>query len=333
MKACVTGGTGFMGTLLADRLSHCGDPVRCIVRSERRGEMLAKRSSVEVRIGNLADPQSLSDAFTGCDIVFHTAAFATHWGTRQQYHEINVDGTCNVLHAMAATGVKRLVHFSSFAVYGRQEGLRSEETPMMKSGDFYSDSKVDAEIALRDLAQRFGIQVTVLRPGVIYGPGDPKWIPTVSRNILNGRMRVIGTGRHIAPLVYGEDVVDFAILCASDPRAAGETFNVVSEEEVTWRQFLTTLASNLRRPLPRTGIPYGLMYPAALVMEAVWTLARTTQPPPATRFGLRLLASDWRSDSSKARRMMGFRTRVDHVDGLKATVQWMQTCSFAATEN
>src|SRR4051794_3818720 len=101
MKACVTGGTGFMGTLLAQRLSERGEHVQCLVRRPDRCEDWARRLRVDIRKGDLLDMSSLVDAFSDCDTVFHTAAFATHWGTRQQYWDNNVTGTRNVMHAIA----------------------------------------------------------------------------------------------------------------------------------------------------------------------------------------------------------------------------------------
>ena len=138
-------------------------------------------------------------------------------------------------------------------------------------------------------------------------------------------MRVIGSGEHIAPIVYGDDVAECAIECSCHPRAVGEVFNIVSDDNVTWRQFLEMLAFHLGTRLPRFGIPYGFIYPAAAVMEFAWRLAHARYPPPATRFGLRLFASDWRSDSQKARKVIGFSPKISYIEGSKATMEWIRT--------
>jgi nucleoside-diphosphate-sugar epimerase len=323
MKALITGGGGFIGGLLIERLLAGKHQVRVLVRTGSRSIDLS-RLPIELSIGDIRDGEILKQACDGIDVVFHTAARAIHWGPKEAFQATNVTGTRRVVEAMAAAGAGRLVHFSSFVVYGNRCGEIREDAPCMKSGDLYSDSKIDGESVAREIAARHGIALTILRPGVVYGPKDPKWIPMVSRNVLSGRMRVIGSGEAIAPVIYGKDVVEFAVQCSVHPNAVGETFNIVGTEAVSWRQFLEALAANLDVPFPRIGIPFHIIYPIAACLEVLWTLAGSSSAPPATRFGLRLLASDRRYDMGKARRTLGFEPKVSHVEGLKATVDWMR---------
>jgi nucleoside-diphosphate-sugar epimerase len=323
MKALVTGGGGFIGGLLIERLLAEKHQVRALVRTGSRSIDLS-RLPIELSFGDICDGEVLKQACDGVDVVFHTAARAIHWGPKEAFQSTNVTGTSRVLEAMSASAVGRLVHFSSFVVYGNRCGEIGEDSPCMKSGDFYSDSKIDGESVAREMAARHGIALTILRPGVVYGPSDPKWIPMVSKNVLSGRMRVIGSGETIAPVIYGKDVAEFAVQCSVHPNAVGETFNLVGTEAVSWRQFLEALAANLDVPFPRVGIPFHIIYPIAACLEVLWTLTGATTAPPATRFGLRLLASDRRFNMRKARRILGFEPKVSHMEGLKATVDWMR---------
>jgi nucleoside-diphosphate-sugar epimerase len=138
-------------------------------------------------------------------------------------------------------------------------------------------------------------------------------------------MRVVGSGRNVAPVVYGEDVAECAVRAAGCEAAAGETFNISSGERVTWEDFLSTLARYLGATLPTTHIPAPLLYPAAAILEGVWKLAGAAQPPPATRFGVRLLASDWWVDVSKADKVLGFRPQTGYREGLRKTVDWLES--------
>jgi nucleoside-diphosphate-sugar epimerase len=258
------------------------------------------------------------------DVVFHTAARVGVWGRPEQYHEANVLGTRHLVAAMRRAGVPRLIHFSSVAVYGRNTGFISETRPVQRTADPHGDTKIDAEEEVREGARVGGLAVTVLRPALVYGPFDHKYIPRTAANILRGRMRVVGRGDNFAPLLYGEDLADCALRAARSEAAIGETFNVASGEAVTWKEFLSTLAGLLGTRLPRLHIPYPLLYGVATVLEAVWRRAGGEQPPPATRFGTRMLGSDWRYDIVKAENLLGFTPAVFHRDGLARTLNWMR---------
>jgi nucleoside-diphosphate-sugar epimerase len=329
MKALVTGASGFVGGVLVEKLLAGRWQVRGLVRSSSSLQRL-ERLGVEVCYGDLADLDSLKRAARGVDVIFHVAGRTDHWSTWRAYFEANVVGTRNVVEALLAAQVPRLIHFSSFTVYGRQTGLISEDRPRQKNGDLYATSKAEGEEVVEEYAQKHSFPFTVIRPGVVYGPYDPKWVPMVARNMLKGRMWVVGSGKRIVPVIYGEDLADFAIQAAGSDAARGETFNVLCGERVTWTEFLTTLADYLGAPLPKRHIPASLLYPIATMMEVVWKLVRAPKPPPTTRFGVRLYTSDWRYDIAKAQRLLGFRAKVLHKEGLRRTIDWMRQENPAA---
>jgi nucleoside-diphosphate-sugar epimerase len=137
-------------------------------------------------------------------------------------------------------------------------------------------------------------------------------------------MRVVGSGRNLVPLIYSKDLVDLALRAAGSEEAVGQAFNASGGESVTWREFLSTLAGLLGTELPTLPIPYPLLYGAAALMEACWKVAGAKEPPPATRFGTRLLGSDWRYDMTKAEALLGFRARIGFREGLERTLAWMR---------
>jgi nucleoside-diphosphate-sugar epimerase len=323
MKALITGASGFIGRVLTERLLTRNYPVRGLVRKTSRLEGLRK-PAVELVYGDLADPESLRSACRGIDVVFHTAARANHWGPRDEFYRANVQGTRNVLEAVVAERVPRFIHFSSFAVYGRRRGLVQESCSRQRTGERYTDSKIDAEELVLEWARGREVAWTILRLGVVYGPHDPKWIPTLAENICKGRMRIVGSGDMPVPAVYGEDVADCAVLAAECPAAAGEIFNVLSGEDVTWKEFLSTLATYLGTSLPRAHLPAWLVLPVAGILEGVWKLARAQSPPPAIRFGILLYTADWKFDISKAKALLGYQPQICHRVGLKRTVEWMR---------
>jgi nucleoside-diphosphate-sugar epimerase len=256
--------------------------------------------------------------------VFHTAALATHWSPRTAYWSSNVEGIGNLLDAMRRAGVPRLIHFSTYLVYGRRTGVRTEGDPCQETGDPYVDSKIAAEEMIRREAAGSGIAWTILRPANIYGPHDRNWMPVVARNITRRRMRLFGGAACPAAVVYGDDVAAFAVQCSRHPDSRGESFNVASPEDVTWMQFFQTLASHLDSAFPSLRIPCRVIYPAAAALERLWRVAGAVNPPPVTRFGVELLTSDWRCCVRKARERIGFTAGTAHQRGLEATVRWLR---------
>jgi nucleoside-diphosphate-sugar epimerase len=321
MRALVTGASGFVGRTLIERLLINRDQVRGFVRMTSRVESL-RQLGIELCYGDLRDRESLEQAVRGVDVVFHAAARVGVWGRAEEYYEANVLGTRQVLEAMQRSGVARLIHFSSVAVYGRNTGLISETRLLERIGDPHGDTKIDAEELVRESALSHGIAVTVLRPALVYGPFDYKYVPRTARNILNGRMCIVGSGQNLAPIIYGEDLADLAIRAATSNAAVDQIFNVCSCEPVTWQEFLSTLANLLGTKLPRLRVPYPLLYGAASLLEVCWKMAGAKEPPPATRFGTRMLGSDWRYDITKAKSLLEFRPRVGYREGLSRTLEW-----------
>jgi nucleoside-diphosphate-sugar epimerase len=323
MNALVTGANGFLGRILVDQLLAQGNHVRALVRDPRRARVLP--AAAEVCPGDMHHPDSLVRACDGMDIVFHTAALATHWSPREAYWRTNVDGVRNLLDAMTMAGAGRLIHFSTYLVYGRCTGVRTESLPCDPTGDGYIDSKIAGEQLIRDDAAGRGVVWTILRPANIYGPYDRNWMPMAARNISRRRMRLFGPAGCPAAVVYGEDVAAFALECSLHPAARQEVFNIASSEQVTWSQFFHTFADRLGTTFPDWQIPYRVIHPLAGAFERVWRIAGAANPPPVTRFGVDLLSSDWRCCVCKARTRIGFTAATTHERGLEATVRWLRT--------
>jgi nucleoside-diphosphate-sugar epimerase len=323
MKALVTGASGFIGRVLVDSLLAHGHQVRALVRRSSVVNALI-RPGVELIYGDVRDQGSVKQAAHGVDVIFHTAARVEVWGTWQEFYDTNVQGTRHVVDALLAAGVPRLVHFSSTSVYGRQTGVLDESAVRQRTGDSYSDSKLLAEEVLLEALRKHPFGLTILRPSLVYGPYDYKYIPRVSASIVKGRMPVVGRGTNPAPVVYGEDVADLAILAAERAEASGQIFNVSSSEAVNWKQFFSTLASCLGTRLPRRHVPPSMAYVGAIVLETAWKAAGKTGPPPATRFGVRLLSAHCQYDCTNASEILGYRARTFHKEGLRKTLEWMR---------
>jgi nucleoside-diphosphate-sugar epimerase len=329
MNVLVTGANGFLGTVLVNQLTACGDRVRALVRDPHRNGF-ALSTAAEISIGDLRDRDSLVRACSGVDMVFHTAALATHWSPRAEYLLHNVTGTSNLLAAMGSAGVPRIIHFSTYLVYGTRSGTRTEDDPCQTTGDGYIDSKIATEELIKREAGQRGISWTILRPANIYGPHDRNWMPMVACNLRRRRMRLFGRATYPAALVYVDDVAAFALECSRRIEACGEIFNVASPEQITWLRFFQTFAGYLDTSFPSLRIPYNFIHPLAGALEAGWRFAGITHPPPVTRFGVELLTSDLTCCTRKARERLGFTAGTAHERGLESTVRWMREAGLVS---
>ncbi|MBW2245180.1 MAG: NAD(P)-dependent oxidoreductase, partial [Deltaproteobacteria bacterium] len=147
--------------------------------------------------GDVTEHESLAGLLAGHDAVVHLAALVGYGQRMDECLRVNRDGTRNIAAAALEAGARRFVQLSSVSVYGRAAGIPiDEEAPLQKTGDPYGDTKIDAERILGEHSRRGELDLTTLRPTVITGPGDDKFLGKVAENLRSGRARIIGRGDH-----------------------------------------------------------------------------------------------------------------------------------------
>lgn len=327
--AClVTGATGFIGSRVARRLVSEGFRVRCLVRPTSDTSQL-EQLDVELARGDLTDPQSLRAATDGCQFVVHCGALVSDWASVDQIRRINVAGTRNLLDASVAASVARLIHLSTTDVYGypNRAGIAEDHAPTGFS-NWYSETKRAAEVEVRRAERDGRLEVTILRPATVYGPGSKEVVGEMARALRARHMLVIDRGRPLAGLSYVENVVDLAIAALTHEAAAGQAFNVTDGLDVTWRRFLADLAEGLGVPSPRLSLPYRVAYALGLTLEQGYRLLHrttglTTQPL-LSRQAVQVLGRHQDFSNRKARELLGWEPRVDYQEGLAATLRWLK---------
>jgi nucleoside-diphosphate-sugar epimerase len=322
-RVLVTGATGFIGRHVAEALVERGHDVRCVVRRPEKAAPLAARG-MDVVPGDLTDAASLKAAAHGRDTLVHAAAQAGDWAGRRAYEDANVAGTRNLLDAAEAMGAARVVHVSSVAVYGRRRGRVDEGAPYERTGDGYTDTKIAAEQLVFERHRAGRLRCSVVRPCIVYGPYDWKFVPRVAEGLEGGRVPLIARGAHRAPIVSVSDVADLVMECALQSSALGEAFNCASTEVVSWKRLFDEIAQLLGARVPRWSVPFRVAYGAGAVLEALYRLAGSSTPPVITRFAAEVLGTAVEYDVSKAERLLGWRPRVTIGVGLPETVAWLQ---------
>ena len=324
----VTGATGFIGSHLAGRLVGEGYRLRCLVR-ESSDTSILEALDVELVRGDLTDVGSLIRATRGCRFVVHCGALVSDWATVEEIRRVNVAGTRNLLEASTAASAERFVHVSTTDVYGYPggRGIGEEHLPARFS-NWYAETKRDAEAEVRRVEHTRGLDVVILRPATVYGPGSEDVVGDMAQAIRRRQMFLVDGGRAVAGLLYVENLLDAAVLALRVDAARGEAFNVTDGLDVTWKRFLSDVAEGLGYRAPRWSVPYGAGFAVALALEHGYRFLRRTARvktrPLLSRQAIQVLGRDQDFSNRKARETLGWAPRVSYQDGLAATIKWLR---------
>lgn len=322
MTVLVTGAAGFLGGHVTDLLLARGERPRVLIRP---GESLRSVAGarLDIRSADIGDRAAAEAALTGVDRVLHCAARTGPWGQDADYHRTNVQALKTLVEAALAAGVRRFVHVSSITVHGNDvRGEADEDAPLREEPNPYSRSKVAGERLLARMIEERGAPVTIVRPGWIYGPRDTASFARIARMVQDGRMIMVGSGENHLPLIYASDAANGVLLASTAGRAEGRSYLLVNDEPTTQRDFISAIAAELGVPAPSRRIPYQLAVALGAVAENLGRCARRRQPPPVTRYGMRLLGGENRFSISRARRELGFSPLVGLADGVSRSAGW-----------
>ncbi|MBS0663005.1 MAG: NAD-dependent epimerase/dehydratase family protein [Verrucomicrobia bacterium] len=332
MSVLVTGGTGFLGRNLVERLLRDGRTVAILGRTpapdlQDRGVRFIQAS--------LDDAEAVRAACAGIETVFHTAAKVGVWGRHADFHRTNVLGTRALLAGCRANGVAYLVHTSTPSVVynGRDLANADESLPLTTSCP--SPYPLTKAIAERDVlaANSPSLRTVALRPHLIWGVGDPHLVPRVIARARAGRLRIIGSGQNLVDMVHIENAVEAQLLAeaglrrratarAADP--AGRAYFITNGEPVRLWDWINGLLAALRIPPVTRRVPLGAAYAAGACCEAAWRLLPLRGEPPLTRFIAAELAKDHWFDLTAARRDLGYTPWVTMADGTAALVDFFR---------
>lgn len=314
--AFVTGGSGFVGGRLIERLVADGWRVRALARSDASAAVVADRGAEAVR-GDLSDTAALAAGARGCDVAFHAAAHLGDWGDPADFERDNVQGTANVIEACRLGGVGRLVHVGTeAALLAGQPLVGADETEPLRpdSPALYSASKARAE-ALVLAANGEQLETVVVRPRFVWGRGDTTLLPRMVEMVRSGRFAWIGGGRHRTSITHVDNVVEGLVL-AAERATPGRAYFVTDGEPVVFRDFVTELLATQGVKAPRRSVPAGLARALAAAGERLWRVLPLPGAPPVTRFAVWVSSLDTVLDDSRARSDFGYAPVVSHEQGL-----------------
>jgi len=324
MNNLVTGATGFVGSHVAEKLIADGQHVIALAR-ETSDTSFLKQIGADIRYGTLTGPASLYEAAKGIDRVIHVAAMTEEWVPKEVSWKTNVQGTANLLEASMENNVKRFFFVSSLAVMGFKNHYNTGvETNYEKSHDPYIDTKIEAEkLAWR--FHKFGLPVTVLRPGFMYGPRDRRFLKRILEKLQHNEFMFIGSGNNMLNLNYAGNFADAVVAATKTEASIGEAYNIANDDKsLDMETFIYKVADLWGYPRPEKHLPIPVAKIATTVMEGSAKLMHKKEPPLLTKTRLKFLSLNLEFDISKAKEQLGFVNKVNIDEGLEITKKWIE---------
>jgi len=317
LRVLVTGATGFTGGHLTRALVAAGDQVRALVHS---ASAVPDPGTVEIVHGDVRDGDAMRAAADGVEVVYHIAAIYRQAGLREaEYRAVNATAVRTVIEAARAGGARRVVHCSTVGVHGDVERPPADEDAPLRPGDIYQQTKLEGEQIARDAGRTTGIDVVIVRPTGIYGPGDRRLLK-LFRGVSRRRFVILGAGSIFYHLTYIDDLVEGFRLCGTVPGAAGRTYILAGGEVTTLNELTRRVAEEAHVPPPRLHLPVWPFWMAGAVCEAV--CGPFGIEPPIYRRRVDFFTKSRAFDISRARRELGYAPRVGLRDGISRTLTW-----------
>jgi nucleoside-diphosphate-sugar epimerase len=328
MRVLVTGGTGFTGTALVQRLLAEGHAVVALDYKEGLQCDLLRARGAEVIIGSVTDREAVMRSMKGVELVFHLAAAFRELNVPNSfYDEVNVGGTRTVLAAARTGGVRKFVYCSTCGVHGNVEHPPANEDAPIRPADYYQRTKYQAEPLVKREAG--DMETVVLRPAAIYGPGDPERFFMIFRRVAEGTFPMFGSGRTLYHPLYIDNLVDAFLLCMPQGVGASREYLIADERYYPIEEIVRAVARALDVPVR---IPHYPMLPVVALGHVVEKLCKPLGISPPI-FPRRV---DWYRqnrafDITRARRELGYVPRVELDEGLRRTGIWYREMGYLQT--
>jgi nucleoside-diphosphate-sugar epimerase len=314
----VTGASGFIGGQLAEHLARQeGAKVSGTGRSFSNRAAL-QSAGVELLPADVRDAAAMAKSCSGKDIVCHLAAWGGLGGDQASPYDVNVTASRALAEAAARAGVQRFILVSTVAAYGLPPTDEvDEEVPLdTRQADLYGRTKALGEQAVREVSARTGLAISIVRPGMVYGPHATIWTVDMLRLIQKRTPMPFGDGSGFAFPIFIDDVLALLVRAMTHPQAVGEAFNV-SGPGVTWEQFCNYYVRMCGRPLRRLPMP--------LARLLAWVNETLRLGRPLTRDRLKLVMRRVRFLTAKAESRLGWRQEVSLDDGMRRSEEWLRS--------
>jgi len=305
----ITGANGFIGSALCQRMAEDGRRVRSVVRSLEDSQGLSHGIEI-VRIGEISRKTDWQVVLSGVDTVVHLAAAAhiTKNSHEVDFRSINVEVTKSLALSAVKAKVRRFIFISSIGVNGESNsGISFCEKDTVNPHTAYAISKWEAEQVLHQVSKNTGLEIVILRPPLVYGPGAPGNFARLVRLIKTGMLLPFGGIRNLRSFIYLGNLVDAISSCITHPLAAGETFLVSDGEDISTPDLIKVIACTMGKKANLFSVHPG-------ILKALCKIAGKGEE-------LEKLTESLLIDSSKIRKLLDWKPPFTFEKGMKYTIK------------
>lgn len=319
----VTGGGGFLGRAIVKKLIEKNKAVTSFSRQFYPD--LADMGVDQVQ-GDLSDRDDLISACKGMDAVFHVAAKAGIWGPFETFYTANVTGTQNVIAACQKNNVAQMIYTSSPSVVFDDSDMEDVDESVPYPDTYlapYPETKAMAEKQVRQAA-RGGLKTIIIRPHLIWGPGDNHLVPGIVNRA--GRLKQVGPSTDRVDTIYVDNAADAHVLASEklqeNPGLSGNVYFVSQDDPVSKWRMANAFLNAAGRPPIKGQVSARTAYAAGTVFEFVFKMLGIKKEPPMTRFAAKELATSHWFNISRAKKDLGYFPKVSTREGLERLKKW-----------
>ncbi len=315
MKIFVTGASGFVGGAATRKLVTLGHTVSAMSRRDSSDVLIREMGAEPVR----CDLESIRSTDIGdADIVLHCAAFVEAWGPRDAWYKGNVLGTQAVLDAARSAGVERFIHIGTEAgiVHGQHILDADESYPLAPESPYpYCATKAQAEALVLN-ANHSTFATLVLRPRLIWGPGDTTLLPVIETMAAGGGWMWIDKGQAMTSSTHIDNLVHAIVLALTEGQA-GEAYFILDDGQRSLHEVISGMAASRQLQLGERSIPAWLADLAGTLCEGIWRLFGLKSDPPLTRHAAMVMSRSCVLNGDKARAQLNYTPVISYEEGMR----------------
>lgn len=321
MKYLITGATGFVGPHLIKKLIADGHTCKCLVRKGSENK-IPEIDGMTIIFGDITKPETLVGIADDTDCLLHLATLghmSNFTVTESMFHEINVQGTLNIMHEALRAGVKRIVHCSSVAAMGICDEIPSTEKTKCNPHHPYGRSKLQAETEVLKMVKENNLPAAIIRFSMVYGPGDTRDILKLTRMAKKGIFPKVGNRPKLTPLIHVQDAIE-GLLLACEKGTPGEIYLITNKNSEPFDKIREVIQEALGLKQRALYVPEWAALTLAMLIEKAFSLIGKS--PPVSRKNIESTLADRVFSVEKAIQELGFDPKIKPSAGLHETVKW-----------
>lgn len=325
MKVLITGITGLIGKHIAFKLNNIGT-------FELKGQYFASKDLQYFKDNNIllvqtdiTQKNSLKDICKNTDIVVHSAARVIDFGTKEEFYQTHYLATQYLLEDAKLHQVKHFIYISSIGVASgidRKKSIPDEQTPLIKTGVYYDDAKIDTETLVIDFCTQNNLFYTIVRPSAVVGPGSVWVKEPIERKLHKGFFPLINDGRESACLLDARNLAEGIYSIITKEIAKNNIYYFMDDfKDISWKRYFTDLLKMVNQK-PSISIPYSVLYPIAVLMEVIANF--THKKPMIAKKSINVLGTSRLVHTQKAKDELGYKSIYQYEETMQYIQEWVK---------